>query len=91
MNDQQPIDVDVFIPTGCEATPDQVAAMLADPLHPLEAVDALPERQRPSVEQVEAVAAERGIKGEALTELRAKITTVEAVDEPDAEPEARRG
>lgn len=74
MSEDQAIDVDVFIPTGVEATPEQVAGMLADPAHPLNKLDALPERQRPTVEQVEAVAAARGIKGKALTDLRAKIT-----------------
>ena len=56
MSDEQPLDVDPFIPTGVDATPEQVAELLANDLIPVEAVDKLPERQRPDADVLTAAA-----------------------------------
>lgn len=50
------LDADPFIPTGVEATPDQVASMLADDILPIEAVANIAEHQRPDSDQLTAAA-----------------------------------
>ena len=58
---EQPLDADLFIPTGVDATPEQVAVMLADDVLPVEALTKMPERQYPTSSQV-AKAAEASEK-----------------------------
>jgi hypothetical protein len=48
----QTLDADPFIPTGVDATPEQVAVMLADDVLPVEALTKMPERQYPSTSQI---------------------------------------
>lgn len=56
MSEPFTLDKDPFIPTGDPATPDDVAAMLVDPEHPLTAatLPLLAEEQRPDLDQVAA-------------------------------------
>ena len=56
MSDEQALDADPWIPTGVDATPEQVAELLANDLLPVEAVDKLPERQRPDADVLTAAA-----------------------------------
>jgi hypothetical protein len=76
----QPLDQDPYIPTGVAASPEQVAAMLADEALPEitpEVVALLPDWQQPVVEQVaDAVEDETGI--DIVTE---QDLVVEVVDE----------
>lgn len=49
---EQPLDADPFIPTGVDATPEQVAELLADDVIPVEALSKMPERQYPTSSQI---------------------------------------
>lgn len=49
---EQPLDADPFIPTGVDATPEQVAVMLADDVLLVEALTKMPERQYPTAAQI---------------------------------------
>ena len=58
MSDEQALDADPWIPTGVDATAEQVAELLANDLLPVEAVDKLPERQRPDTKMLTDAAAD---------------------------------
>ena len=78
---EQPLDADPFIPTGVDATPAQVAVMLADDVLPVEALTKMPERQYPTAAQITkaAEASEKPTREvmdrlSALTDQTGKIT-----------------
>lgn len=52
----QPIDADPFIPSGVDATAEQVADMLATEKIPVETVALLPDVQKPDDDQLIAAA-----------------------------------